>query len=360
MFPGVIDNRYGRDYNAAAIENDIIFEQFFAGKGDPSMIDELNQTEKSGAGNAPKFAPIDTESLIRRLKRPEGRVDVVLDTDTYNEIDDQFALSYLVKSSEKLDVKAIYAAPFSNENSSGPADGMRKSFDEIMNILTLLEREDLKEIVFLGSTGYLPSEEVPVVSDAAADLAERAMEYSVDRPLYVVAIGAITNVASALLMNPEIRDRIVLIWLGGNALDWPNSMEFNMLQDVAGARIVFGCGVPLVQLPCMGVVSAFTTGGPELEYWLRGKNILCDYLVDVTVREATNTGAGQAWTRVIWDVTAVAWLLDGGFMEDRLEHSPIPEYDHHYAFDRNRHFYRYVYHIHRDKLFGDLFRKLAE
>ena len=33
--------------------------------------------------------------LLNRLKRPEGKIDVVLDTDTYNEIDDQFALAYL-------------------------------------------------------------------------------------------------------------------------------------------------------------------------------------------------------------------------------------------------------------------------
>ncbi|MBS7176891.1 MAG: nucleoside hydrolase, partial [Clostridiales bacterium] len=57
------------------------------------------------------------EKLIRRLRRPEGKVDVVLDTDTYNEIDDQFALSYLVKSDDKLNLKAVYAAPFHNHHS---------------------------------------------------------------------------------------------------------------------------------------------------------------------------------------------------------------------------------------------------
>ena len=48
--------------------------------------------------------------LLNRLKRPEGKIDVVLDTDTYNEIDDQFALAYLLRSAEKQNVKAIYAA----------------------------------------------------------------------------------------------------------------------------------------------------------------------------------------------------------------------------------------------------------
>ena len=302
---------------------------------------------------------IDNARLIRRLEKPKGRVDVVIDTDTYNEIDDQYALSYLIKSDEKLDLKAIYAAPFFNEKSTGPEDGMEKSYREIMNVLTLLEREDLKEHVYRGSTEYLPSETEPVISDAAKDLAKRAMDYTEEHPLYVVAIAAITNVASALLLNPDIKNRIVLIWLGGNATNWPDNKEFNLYQDVAGARIVFGCGVPLVQLPCMGVVSAFTTSGPELEYHLGGKNKLCDYLVNVTTTEAAACNGGPVWTRPIWDVTAVAWLLDGDFEEDCLIHSPIPEYDNRYAFDNNRHFIKYVYHIKRDKLFADLFAKLS-
>lgn len=300
------------------------------------------------------------ERLIRRLQKPEGKADVVLDTDTYNEIDDQFALAYLIRSPEKLNLRAVYAAPFFNHHSSGPADGMEKSYMEIMNILTLMEREDLKSRVYKGSEKYMPSETEPVKSDAARDLVQRAMEYSEEHPLYVIAIGAITNIASALVMKPEIKERIVLIWLGGNAVHWPDNAEFNMRQDIAGARVVFGCGIPLIQLPCMGVVSAFTTSGPELEYHLRGKNKLCDYLLNATVREANICQGGPAWTRPIWDVTAVAWLLDGDFEEDCLIPSPIPEYDDHYSFDPRRHRIKYVYHIKRDNLFADLFAKLAK
>jgi len=186
------------------------------------------------------------------------------------------------------------------------------------------------------------------------------MRYSSDRPLYVVAIGAITNIASAILINPEITDRIVVVWLGGNAREWPDTKEFNMYQDVAAARVVFGSGSAVVQLPCMGVVSAFATSGPELDHWLRGKNELCDYLVDYTAKSAIKDGGLPNWTRVIWDVAAVGWLLDGDFMLDRLDRIPIPQYDHHYSFDATRHFYRYVYHINRDKLFEDMFKKLAE
>jgi inosine-uridine nucleoside N-ribohydrolase len=302
----------------------------------------------------------DDKGLLNRLQKPTGFVDVVIDTDTYNEIDDQFALAFLIKSKEKLNLVGIYAAPFFNQNSSSPADGMEKSYNEILSILSLMRREDHKPMVLRGSEKYLASEHDPVDSEAARDLAEKAMRYSPEKPLYVVSIGAITNVASAVLMKPEIIDRIVVVWLGGNAHAWPHTKEFNMYQDIAAARVIFGCGAAVVQLPCMGVVSAFTISGPELEHWLRGKNALCNYLVDYTTKSAIKDGGLLTWTRVIWDVTAVGWLLDGDFMEDYLCPIPIPQYDNHYSFDPTRHFYRYVYHINRDKLFLELFRKLAE
>lgn len=298
--------------------------------------------------------------LLRRLSRPTGKVDVVLDTDTYNEIDDQFALAYLIRSEEKFNLKAICAAPFYNAKSEGPADGMEKSFQEIHHILELIGRRDLAGAVYRGSEAWMKDEKTPVPSEAASMLAKFAMEYSPEEPLYVIAIGAITNVASAMLINPEIIDRIVLIWLGGNAHEWPDNEEFNCMQDVAAARVVFDSGAALVQLPCAGVVSAFTTCAGELEMFLRGKNKLCDYLVDIVERDGAAESSYRTWTRAIWDVTAVGWLLGDNFMRDKLVASPIPQYDHHYSFNGDRHLIRYVYHINRDALFEDLFRKLAE
>lgn len=302
------------------------------------------------------------EDMLRlaRLNKPEGPVDVVLDTDTFNEVDDQFALSYLVRSEGELNLKAIYAAPFYNYRVQSPAEGVEKSYQEIFNVLTLLKRDDLKSIVYRGSDIFLPDETTPVVSDAAKHLAELAMNYTEEKPLYVIAIAAITNVASAILLNPEIVNRMVVIWLGGHALEWPDNREFNCYQDVASARVVFDSGVALVQVPCKGVVSAFTTTRQELEYWIKGKNELCDYLCKMFLVEAAEMNRGKCASKPIWDVTAIAWLLKGKFMEDRLEHTPIPEYDHKWAFSKNRPLMRYVYHIHRDNLMEDLFTKLAK
>lgn len=297
-------------------------------------------------------------ALLRRLEIPAHPIDVVLDTDTYNEIDDQFALAYLLKSDDKLHTKAIYAAPFFNNLCESPEHGMELSYQEILKLLKLMRREDMTKNVYRGSGEYLPNEQTPVISDAAKDLAQRAMTYTSENPLYVVSIGAITNVASALLLAPEIKDNIVIVWLGGHAHSWPHTYEFNMMQDIAAARVVFGCGAALIQLPCYGVVTEFAISGAELQSFIKGKNPLCDYLFEHTqnaVREYTDS---PIWSRIIWDVTAVGWLL-GGMMDDYLTPSPIPQYDHRYSFDPRRHPIRYVYKINRDALLTDLVSKLT-
>lgn len=299
------------------------------------------------------------ENYLKNLDVPEARIDVVIDTDTFNEVDDQFALCYLLASSEKLNLKEIYAAPFYNTHSVSPKDGMEKSYEEILRLLELAQKQEYIPLCYKGSTGYLPDEKTPVVSDAAEHLVALAMNYTEEEPLYVISIGAITNVASALLMKPEISDRIVVVWLGGHSHEFIDTKEFNMYQDIAAARVVFGSGAPIIQLPCMGIVSSFTVSEAELDAHLVGKSPLCDFLARRVKDEIASYNTLISPTRVIWDVTAVAWLLNEGnrFMLSRLDHMEVPEYDGLYAFDRDR-LMRYVYYIQRDNLVHDLFTKL--
>ena len=298
------------------------------------------------------------EQRIRNLSVPQGKIDVVLDTDAYNEIDDQFAIAYLLSSKEKLNTKAIYAAPFYNSRSNGPEDGMEKSYDEILKLLSML-KENVK--VVKGSVAYLENEATPIISDAALDLAQRARQYSPEQPLYVVAIGAITNIASAILLEPKVAENTVVVWLGGHALHYHDTKEFNMKQDVAAARVVMQSGVPFVQLPCNGVVSGFRVSRPELEYWFEGKNEISDYLARNTIEEAESYAKGTPWTRCIWDATAVAWLLNDSdrFMLSRVTDTTLPMYDHHYGTERTGCSMRYVYHIKRDALFEDMIKKIT-
>ena len=299
------------------------------------------------------------EQRLVNLNVPRGKIDAVLDTDAYNEIDDQFAIAYLLRSDDKIDTKAIYAAPFLNARSVSAADGMKKSYDEINKLLRLM---DIQKDVYLGSESFLGDEKTPVVSASALDLAERVKNYSPENPLYIIAIGAITNVASAILINPDVAENAVLIWLGGHALDYHDTKEFNMRQDIAAARVIYNSGIPYVQLPCQGVVSSFTISKPELECWFLGKNKIADYLAKNAIAEADSYAFGKPWTRVIWDVTAVAWLLNENdrFMFSRIiEKAYLPEYSGRYQQVPTGFPMRYVYCLKRDTLMCDLINKIV-
>jgi len=221
------------------------------------------------------FPQLTLETRLALLAPPTGPVTMVLDTDTYNEIDDQFALAYALLS-PNLQVEAVYAAPFHNERSSGPADGMEKSYEEILRILERLSISP-EGLAWRGSTHYLPSRHEPVVSPAAEDLIAKA-RMPRQGPLYVLAIGAITNVASALLLAPDIVSKIVVVWLGGHPYYWPKTDEFNLGQDVAAAQVVFDCGVPLVHIPCYNVAEHLRTTLVEIGAFVRGKGAIGDYL----------------------------------------------------------------------------------
>ena len=49
-----------------------------------------------------RFPILSEEERKKRLAPPKGKVHVVIDTDTYNEVDDQFALAYALMSPMQL------------------------------------------------------------------------------------------------------------------------------------------------------------------------------------------------------------------------------------------------------------------
>ena len=315
------------------------------------------------------FPKISDSTRLERLQPPTGKVRMVLDTDTYNEIDDQFAIVHALLSPEQLSVEALYAAPFFNQRASSPGDGMEKSYDEILRLLERLEMS-IENFAFRGSNGFLADYEHPHDSEAVRDLIDRAMNSS--EPLYVVAIGALTNIASAILLEPKIIEKIIVVWLGGNALHWPNTIEFNLSGDVLAARLVLDCGVPLVLIPCQGVTTHLRSTVSEIEQYVEGKGAIGDFLAE------TFKGYSDdhfAWSKEIWDVVAIAYLLNADWMPSQIVSSPIisqqtagdvvnhgpTDWLKHqltWSYDHSRHQIRCAYYVQRDPIFRDLFTKL--
>lgn len=299
------------------------------------------------------FPVIAEATRLARLEPPRQKVRMVLDTDTYNEIDDQFAVVYSLLSPDRLQVDAIYAAPFANDITSDPAEGMEMSYAEILRLLGRLG-VSADGFVYRGSTGYLPDWEHPLQSEAALDLVQKAMT-SQDGPLYVVAIGAITNVASAILIEPEIISRIVVVWLGGQPLYWPSAWHFNLGQDLHASRLVFECGVPIVHVPCDGVTSHLTTSVAEMAQHVLGQGAIGDYLFAIFRDYVERHGV---LSKEIWDISTLAYLINPDWVPSEVVHSPILTEQMTWSFDHTRHFIRQATAVRRDSIFRDLFSKL--
>ncbi|MGI6173218.1 MAG: nucleoside hydrolase [Christensenellales bacterium] len=302
-----------------------------------------------------KWPELSEEKRVRLLRPRKERIDMVLDTDTYNEVDDQFALAYSLLS-DKVHLQAVYAAPFHNFRSSGPEDGMVKSYAEIKRVLATMKVSH-EGFAFEGSRGYLRDSETPQDSPAVRDLIRRAMARAEDDPLYVAAIGCITNVASALLIEPRILDKIVIVWTATNEFSWPTAREFNIMQDVPASKVIFDSGVPVVFVPAMGVSSHMMSTIWELRACIGGKNALCDTLCDLFEAYSDNH---FGWAKEIWDIAAIAWLVDPEMAPSELLHMPWLSEDCRLSFDNNRHMCRVVRMLRRSEIFGDMFGVLSD
>ena len=348
-----------------------------------------------------KFPTLTEEERREKLNVPSGKIHLIIDTDAKNEVDDQFAVSWAIRSPERFVVDAVYAAPFSHDcfkklagdtasidavggitYADHPGDGMEASYQELLKLFDLLG-EKTEGRVFRGSRNYISDIGGPMESDAAKDLIRRAM--SSEETIYVAAIGAPTNIASALLMEPELVKKIVLVWLGGQPLYFKHGIEFNLMQDIKASQVLFDSGVPMVLIPCMNTASMLTLTKPEVEQCLAGKNAISDYLAKI-VLEAYGDASSAAMmaamlrhsylafredredayllqfptnhtapSRIIWDISTIAFLKNPSWTLSTLESSPILRDDLFWGEkDESRHQIRVVNFCNRDPIFGDM------
>lgn len=247
-------------------------------------------------------------------EQPTGQIEIVLDTDAYNEVDDQFALAFAARVPDRIKLLAVTAAPFRNHRSTSFADGMQKSYQEIIRILKLLNLP--ANLASRGSNAKLTDRTKPIESDAARTMIRLAHQQR-QRPLYVVGLGAATNIASAILLDPTIAKRIVVVWIGGHPYHYDNALDFNLKQDIVAAQVLFESNVPLVHIPAGDVAEQLSITLPELAKGIRGQSVLCDKLYDRVASYRTEVTKGssgdaheQSWKKIIWDIATIAWLVD--------------------------------------------------
>ena len=172
--------------------------------------------------------------------------NVIIDADTDNELDDLLAIAAALKS-PKLEVIGMTAAQWDGRNNT-----VREGHDPwwndnsaytswLMNavLVQLLDRTDLplpvgseRKIVYKKGS----PENNPRRSEATDFIIRKASDLPPGEKLTIISTGALTNVASAVMVKPEIAKKIALYWLG-QTYDfekdvWIGEHEFNVANDL--------------------------------------------------------------------------------------------------------------------------------
>ena len=285
------------------------------------------------------------------------QLDLVIDTDAFNEIDDQFAIILALLSPERFRVRALHAAPFQNHRVASYGEGMERSFEEILRLLDFLKiapGECVKRGA-LSRIGEAPDESNPAVEN----LLNMAQAYTSDNPLFVVAIGAITNVAEALRREPEVADRLVVFWLGGHPSRWPHNHEFNLKGDPAAARFLMDSSVRFGWFPCAVVAEALNTTLSEMEINVKGRGALGNYLFRIFKTYEYQDLTAMGASKTIWDLAPFAWLIDAESCD--VSQLPRPRLDEALRWqpEPDGAEVMEVIRVRRDPVFRDFFAKLA-
>lgn len=238
---------------------------------------------------------------------PEEKIiRLIVDTDAKNEADDQFAIVQALLS-PKFEHVGLIAAHFGQERCG---DSMMQSYHELERIFDLMDFP-AENMIYKGAETAIPDKQTPVASEGAELIIREAMKED-DRPLYVIFLGAITDLASAYLMEPRIAKRLTAIWIGGGR--YPNGgPEFNLGNDIHGANVVFASPIELWQVP-KNVYEMMPVSLAELDYKVAPCGKIGRYLLDQLNEHAHEEGprksvfrTGETW--VLGDNPAVGLLL---------------------------------------------------
>lgn len=237
-----------------------------------------------------------------------GRVPVVLSTDVGNEIDDQWAITYLL-TQPGFEVRGLLSA----QAPSLPDPSAHRSLailrDVVEHRLGLREHPPLLE----GASVPLQDEKTPQPSAAASFLVEASKPFTPENRLNVVVIGAATDMASALLLDPTMADRVRVVAMAFRNLTPDGAHEYNEMNDPEAWRVLLAARVPLVVGTgdvCerylslnYGAAEALLHGHGPVAGWLWGEYQDWYYR---NVKPLRINDFSKSW--VIWDVITLAYL----------------------------------------------------
>ncbi|ROQ60524.1 inosine-uridine preferring nucleoside hydrolase [Rathayibacter sp. PhB152] len=227
---------------------------------------------------------------------------LVVSTDAANEADDQFAIVQALLSAT-LDVRALVAAHF------GRPGSLRESRAEIDRVVALAGA-DVRVVDGASAALVAGGSAESVASEGSRVIVEEALHG--EGRLWIAVLGPLTDVAAALLAEPSIAERdVVVVWVGGPPYEGIAAYhpEFNLINDVAAANAVLASGVAVWQIP-MPVYTMVGVGHAELRTRLGGTSPLGDYLVDQLIAFNATVPYGPLDFRSLGDSPAIGAVMN--------------------------------------------------
>jgi len=283
----------------------------------------------------------DTSHRVVPVIPPSGsRLRLLIDSDAKNEIDDQYAIALAITSPERFAIEGFVGANF--DNARGGPGGVAKSVSEIELVLD--------KAGLAGRWPVLPGSDPmryqfePSPSAGVDYLIERAMAGTPDDPLWVVGLGAATDMASAFLREPAIIDRVVVFWHFRTR--WPEKCyNFNVFGDVRAARVLFHSPLPFV---LFDTGTYLTLPMAESERDLRPLGALGAYLHDYR----TTSPGFMSPRKGFYDLGDIAALVDPSLACWEVTECPSVDWDLDYDFTQPRGSILRCYHVDRDRTFA--------
>lgn len=279
------------------------------------------------------------------------KLHVILDTDIDNEVDDCFALDYVLNSNDRLILDAVTIAPFYHENDISIEEGIENS-ENICKSIFNFNHIDSTNMIYKGSTDYFKN---GYRRETAA--IKRMVEVINKNELtYILSIGAITNIAVLLYLHPELKNKIKIVWLGGHSIMSLKNDEYNFKQDVGAVEYVYNSKVDLTVIPCYGVASNLMTSIEELSSYLDLNSKIGKYLYKRFYNDGKH---GITKRRVIWDISVIAYMINPYWFDFRIMNIPKINDDLSYDFSKEtNHKIKFAVGLKQNKIFYDLFKKI--
>lgn len=149
-------------------------------------------------------------SFFAISQKKEEKLQIIIDADTANEIDDLFAITRAIGEPrlELLGITAsqFHTSPYASKNTAMESLEMNKT------LIDLIPKYNVP--IFLGSPLPLKNNKNPQISKASRFIINQAKILPKERKLYLIILGSCTNVASALLEAPEIKSKIIVLYVG--------------------------------------------------------------------------------------------------------------------------------------------------